>query len=276
VNDAELGALATTLELQRPLVWLDLETTGVFRKVDRVVQLGAIKISPDGTVVRKKRLVNPQMLIPPEATEIHHITDDMVKDEPTFEQLATSLAKFIHMVDFGGYNVGFDLDILAEEFTRCRVEATLAGRIVDANKIAHEYNRRTLVAMYERYTGKPLMEAHDALVDTEAAAECFIAQLAAHPDLPRTVEGLHAKYFETPRDATHVDAEGKFAWRYDEAVFTFGKYGDTAGSLKYVASIDRGYLQWMLRQNFAPQVERIVQDALVGKFPVRIKSEVKQ
>lgn len=269
MSDVDFASLARVLDLQCPLVWLDLETTGVFRKVDRIVQLGAVRIDPNGTVTKKNRLVNPTIPIPPEATEIHHITDEMVRDAPTFDQLAVSLAKFIYKVDFGGFNVGFDIDILGEEFVRCQVEATLAGRIVDASAIARRYNPRTLSDMYERYTGKKLADAHDALVDTEAAAECFIAQLAAHPDIPRTVEGLHVEYFEKPKSETHVDAEGKFAWRYGEAVFTFGKHGDTAASLKYVAHTDAGYLHWMLRQSFSPQIELIVKDALAGRFPIR-------
>jgi DNA polymerase-3 subunit epsilon len=272
MDDAEVGQLADVLQLQRPLVWLDTETTGTAVERDRVVQLGLLKIEPDGTIsVRRKTLVNPTVPIPPEATAVHGITDADVKDAPTFAQLAKSLAGHLHMVDLAGFNVRFDIDILDAEFTRCTVPWTAQGRIVDASAIYRRYHRRRLVDAVREYLGEErakLFEegAHDALVDTEASLEVFVAQLARHAELPRTVEDLYHDFFERPQSDSDVDADGKFTWRFGEAHVNFGQK-HPGKRLRDVAVQDRSFLEWMLRARFLPATKKVVRDALEGVFP---------
>lgn len=262
--------LAQALQLQRPLVWFDLETTGSIPEVDHAVQIGALRIEPDGSVTEKKHLVNPEMPITPEATEVHGITDDDVASAPKFGQLARGLAEFLHMVDFGGYNLSFDLGVLRREFERTRVPATLSGRVIDANRIVFKYHRRDLTTMYEHYTGKKLEDAHDAGVDARAAMETFMGQLERYADLPRTVEDLHVAFFETPRDPLCLDPDAKIIWRYNEACLNFGKY--PGRSLRSICAKDPGYLRWMLGADFSDTVKQILRDAQEGVFPVRKKT----
>lgn len=261
--------LAKALDLQCPLIWLDLETTGVIPRLDRIVQIGAIKIHPDGMVEEKSTLINPEIPIPIESTDVHHITDDMVKDAPKFSQVAKSFAEFINMADFGGYSVTFDLNFLKVEFDRARILATLSGRIIDAYRIASKYNPRDLSTMYERYTGLKLTGAHDAVVDTRAALDTFMGQLDAHPDLPRTVEALYTTYFETPTSSLHLDPDGRIIWRGGEACIGFGEK-HLGRPLKDVRDQDPGYLKWMIRSEFGPITKKIAQEALSGTFPVQV------
>lgn len=259
--------LAKLLQLDCPLAFLDCEATGTNREYDRVVQIGVEKHYPDGRVSDWETLVNPCTPIPPEISEIHKITDDMVKSAPTFAELAPKLAEGFSKCDFGGYNVVFDLDILQQEFKRCGSKFEFNGRIVDANKIFHSRERRTLTAAMKYYLNEDLPDAHNALVDVKASSRVFAAQLERYPDLPRDVGALHRMFFETP-EGPQVDPEGKFSWRFGEACFNFGnKYVNVP--LREVARRDPGYLRWMLKANFSYNVQRIVKEALDGKFPVR-------
>lgn len=291
----ELISLAKMLDIQRPLVGLDLETTGFSTSMDRIVQIGAIKLTPDGEVIEKSTIVNPGIHIPREVAEVHGITDSMVRacrhcggslelthdsnsdcpgfaPWPTFKQLAKSFAEFIHMVDWCGYNVSFDIRFLEAEFRRCGVPATLEGRILDANKIMYAYHKRDLEAAVEEYLGKAAAEefrkgAHDARVDVLWSMRIATAQLERHTELPRNVEALHVKFFETPEPG-FIDAEKKFSWRDGEPVVNFGEKWISA-PLRHVAANDRKFLKWIIDKDFSPVVKRIAQDALDGKFPVQ-------
>lgn len=284
------------LDIQRPLVGLDLETTGFSTSMDRIVQIGAIKLTPDGEVIEKSTIVNPGIHIPREVAEVHGITDaiaaackhcnasrfahdgggvgcnDGFTPWPTFKQLAKSFAEFVHMVDWCGYNVSFDIRFLEAEFRRCGVPATLEGRILDANKIMYTYHKRDLEAAVEEYLGKAAAEefkrgAHDARVDVLWSMRVAEAQLLRHSELPRNVEALHVQFFETPEPG-FIDAEKKFAWRDGEPVVNFGEKWISA-PLRHVAANDRKFLKWIIDKDFSPIVKRIAQDALDGKFPVQ-------
>ena len=248
------------IPLDSPLCCLDVETTGTSPSVDRVVQIGVIKCYADGRRVEWESLVNPECHIPAEATECHGITDERVKDAPTFRGIAGVLHKSLAGCDVLGYNVGFDLRFLDAEFKRLGMPS-LQPRIVDAMKIFHLYHPRNLAAAVERYLKRKMDGAHDALIDARYTLEVWEAQMQAHPDLPRTVELLHRQFFETPQPG-HVDAEGKFAWRDGVAVINFGK---NAGIR--LDAVDRGWLNWVTASDFSEDVKQIVRSALRGDFP---------
>lgn len=294
----ELRNLATLLSIQRPIVGIDVETTGVCREQDRVVQIGCIKVYPDGKVEERSTLINPLMAIPPESTAVHGITDEKVTsckycetlephhslvnlgDDPhdfvpwpTFAQVAKSFAEFLYMVDFVGYNVPFDVGTIQAEFARVKVPATLEGRFIDPNQIMQHYHRRNLEAAIRMYLGDAAADefakgAHNAAWDIQWTMRLVTPMLDKHPELPRTVEALHVKFFETPEEG-YIDASKKFSWRYGEPVMNFGKHQLTP--LKHVP---RSYWDWMLTGDFLPEVMRIAKDAKDGKFPVKEK-EVK-
>lgn len=245
------------LELNCPLVCLDVETTGTSIKVDRVVQIGLIKLYPEGRETEWETLIDPHEPIPPEAIAIHGITDERVKGAPTFEEMAPSLARGLSGCDFAGYNVTFDLGILAEEFRRvhARPEQILNGRILDAFKITTRYNPRDLSWAVKRYTGQEHAGAHDALSDVRGTLAALRGQLEEH-SLPRNMEDLHRIFFETPRDNA-VDADAKLVYRHGKVTINFGKNAGVA-----LDAIDRGFLAWMLRGEFTPIVKNTVREEL--------------
>lgn len=152
------------LNLKNPIVFLDLETTGVDPSRDRIVEISLVKVMPDGTKEVKTRRINPEMPIPPAATAVHGITDEDVKDCPRFREIAKSLAAYIEGCDFGGFNSNkFDIPVLAEEFLRAGVDVDLKKRkMVDVQNIFHKMEQRTLVAAYKFYCDKDLENAHSA------------------------------------------------------------------------------------------------------------------
>ena len=180
------------LNLKRPIVFFDLETTGVDTAKDRIVEISMVKVMPNGDEIVRTRLINPQMHIPEDATAIHGITDDDVKDEPTFSQIAKSLAQFIEGCDFGGFNSNrFDLPMLVEEFLRAGVDVDFKNRkFVDVQNIFHKMEQRTLVAAYKFYCDKDLTDAHSAEADTRATYEVLKAQLDRYPELDNDVTAL--------------------------------------------------------------------------------------
>ncbi|MBQ6582015.1 MAG: 3'-5' exonuclease, partial [Alistipes sp.] len=180
------------LNLKRPIVFFDLETTGVDTAKDRIVEVSMIKIMPDGEEIVRTRRINPQMHIPEQATAIHGITDEDVKDCPTFAQVAKSMAPFIDGCDFGGFNSNrFDLPMLVEEFLRAGVDVDFRRRrFVDVQNIFHKMEQRTLVAAYKFYCDKNLEEAHSAEADTRATYEVLMAQLDRYPELQNDVAAL--------------------------------------------------------------------------------------
>lgn len=267
-----LGRLALT----RPLAFLDLETTGVDPRNDRIVEISLMKVFPsaaDGTtpepVVRTRR-VNPGMPIPPGATAVHHITDDDVAGEPHFEQLAKSLFDLLADCDFAGFGVRrFDLPLLAAEFRRAGLAFDVATRhVVDGKDIFHLKEPRTLAAAYALYCGGQLESAHSAEADMIASRDVIVAQLERYDDLPHAVEAL-ARVGAPAADPDAVDAEGKLKWIAGEACLNFGK--SRGRSLRELSQDPdgRGLLQWILGKDFSPEVKGIVRAALDGRFPVR-------
>src|ERR1700712_3126670 len=167
------------LKLTRPLAFIDLETTGINISTDRIVEIGMIKILPDGNRSAKRKLLNPEMVIPQTSIDIHGITNEMVKDAPSFKQAANDIKQFLHNCDLSGYNSNrFDIPMLMEEFLRVEVEFDMKGRkLVDVQKVFHMMEQRTLTAAYKFYCLKDLEGAHSAEADARATMEILEAQV---------------------------------------------------------------------------------------------------
>lgn len=241
------------LSLQRPLVFFDLETTGVDPFNDRIVQLAAVKYLPDSTTQEINWLFNPGMPIPPGASNVHGITDDDVADAPMLGDKAAELEALFTGVDVGGYNVkGFDLPLLAAEFHRIGLSLDTDNiAIVDAMQIFRMKEPRTLTAAYKKYCGKDLENAHDALADIQATVEVFEGQLRAYDDLPETVSEIFALTF--PKDPDAFDAEGKLKFVDGALTINFGK--NRGKTLQYLALNDPRYLEWILNGSFSDKVK---------------------
>ena len=258
------------LNLRRPLAFVDLETTGTSPAADRVVEIAILKVDPDGAEDFRSRRVNPGVPIPPEAIAIHGITDADVADEPPFQAYARSLSDFLADCDIAGFNVaGFDLRMLEAEFGRAGVAFSREGRaVIDAMRIFHLKEPRHLAAAVRFYCGRDHPEAHSSEDDVRAAAEVLHAQLERYDDLPKDVEALHELC--NPVDPGWIDPDGKFRWAGENAVIGFGKHeGQT---LQDLAAAEPDYLEWMLGQDFSPEVMQIVRDALSGRFPEPLRA----
>ena len=247
------------LNLKRPIIFFDLETTGTDTSRDRIVEISMVKIAPDGEKTIKTRRINPQMPIPAQATEIHHISDEDVKDCPTFKQIAKSLKEFMEGCDFGGFNSNrFDLPLLVEEFLRAEVDVDFRRRrYIDVQNIFHKKEERTLVAAYRFYCNKDLDAAHSAEADTLATYEVLKGQLdryAGDPRIENNIDKL-AKFSTKQRT---VDYAGRLILNdKDEPVISFGKHkGKTAREVyfsepSYFAWIDNGDFTLDTKRQFA-------------------------
>jgi len=255
------------LELQRPLVVFDLETTGTNPRVDRIVEIAALKVLVDGQNESLELRVNPGRLIPPEATVIHGITNEDVANAPTFESEALRILRFMAGCDLAGFGVlRFDVPLLRLEFRRAGIDFDVSGvRVVDAQRIFHLREPRNLTAAVRFYCGQSHDLAHTAMGDTLATWRVLQSQCARYTDLPRTVEGLDQ--FCNPRDPDSVDEEGKLKWRDNEVIIAFGQKSGL--TLRELAAKDSGYLRWIVNKDFSAEVKAIARDALEGKFPTR-------
>lgn len=254
------------IQLNRPLVFFDLETTGVNIAKDRVVELSCYKIFPNGTKEGKTYRVRPTIIdamglettmhIPEQASEVHGIYDDDVKDCPTFREIAKEVAAVFEGADIAGYNSNhFDIPLLGEEFLRAGVEFDLKNRqMIDVFTIFTRKEQRTLTAAYAFYCGKDLTEAHSANADTMATYEVLMAQTERYADLPQTVEGL-AQYSAPAQK--FADLAGKLAYNAKgEVVFAFGKYKDVPVS--EVLTRDSGYYGWIINGDFPQYTKNVI------------------
>jgi len=235
------------LNLKNPLVFFDLETTGMNIASDRIVEICYLKIFPDQREELKTYLVNPDMPIPPDVTAIHGISDDDVKDAPKFKEIAKTLANIFEGCDFAGYNSNkFDLPLLAEEFLRANVDFDLKKRkFIDVQVIFYKKEQRTLSAAYQFYCDKELTNAHSAESDTRATYEVLQAQLDRYADLQNNIDKLS----EFSAHSRSVDFAGRIVYNdKDEEIFNFGKYkGQTVVS---VLAKDPSYYSWMMNGDF--------------------------
>lgn len=235
------------LKLNRPLVFFDLETTGVNLTADRIVEISTVKLMPDGTIEERTRRINPEMHIPEAATAVHHIKDEDVRNEPTFKQVAKSLARMLEGCDLAGFNSNrFDIPMLDQEFQRANVDFDFSkARFVDVQTIFHKREPRNLVAAYKFYCDKDLEGAHSANADTKATYEVLLAQLDRYEDLPTDIDGL-SNYSSQNRN---VDFTGRLV--YDDQkreIINFGKYKGRVA--EEVLAQDPGYYGWIMQGDF--------------------------
>ena len=262
-----------SINLERPIAFIDLETTGIRYYADRIVEFSVLKIRPDGTEEYKSRRVNPEIPIPVEASSVHGITNADLEGEPTFRQLSKGIYEFIDHCDLSGFNIlDFDLPLLENEFKRAGIEFSRDNRqIIDTMTIYHKkvpYDpnvKRNLEAAYLFYCGKELKDAHSADSDVRACVEILDGQLDMYDDLPRDVLSLCSIYSSDREN--YVDIVGKIVWLGEEASFNFGKH--KGRSLREITSEYPDYLEWILGQDFSPEVIEIVTNALEGEFPER-------
>ncbi|MBV9988461.1 MAG: 3'-5' exonuclease [Chitinophagaceae bacterium] len=246
------------LQLTRPIAFIDLETTGVNISIDRIIEIAIVKISPDGTRVVKRKLINPLMPIPAASSAIHGITDEMVKDAPSFKQAANELKQFMDNCDLGGYNSNrFDIPMLIEEFLRIGIDFNTDGRkLVDVQKIFHMMEQRTLSAAYKFYCQKTLEGAHSAEIDATATWEILEAQLERYPHIGETVESI-VKF--TGEDDI-VDFARRFVKEKGVEVFNFGKH--KGKPVVQVLKEEPQYYDWMMKGDFAMNTKQKLTEIL--------------
>ena len=244
------------LNLKRPIIFFDLETTGLDIAKDRIVELCYIRVEPNGNEEARSMRINPEMHIPEVASSVHGITDDDVKDCPTFADVAPQLAATFEGCDLAGFNSNrFDLPLLAEEFMKAGVNIDLSHvQAIDVQNIYHKLEKRTLAAAYKFYCGRDLENAHSALADTQATYEVLQAQLDHYPnDLQNDVDFLA----EFSRMNRNIDFAGRFV--YDESgkeLINFGKYKGKA--IKDVLSRDPGYYSWIMQVDFTLNTKQVL------------------
>jgi len=252
--------------LARPLVFFDLETTGLDFKNDRIIELAFIKVTPQGDVLERERRFNPGIPIPPEATAIHGITDADVADELPFCRTAKSLIDLLDGCDLAGFNIRrFDLPMLTKELERCGFELSLEGRrILDVQTIFHREEPRDLSAAARFYLGRDHEEAHTALGDIRTSAAVLGAQLQRYEHVPRDLDGLHAYCEQYAPMRTELDRW--FADTPEGRAFRRGKHRGQL--LEIVARETPDYLRWMLgADDMDEAVLRVVRAALAAGEP---------
>lgn len=235
------------LQLTRPIAFIDLETTGVNLSSDRIVEIAIVKLKPDHSRETKYFLLNPEMPIPPVVSEIHGITDEKVKDAPTFKEKANEIKQFLENCDLGGYNSNrFDIPLLMEEFLRAGLDVNLSNRkMLDAQHIFYQMEPRTLKAAYKFYCNKELENAHSAEADVLATIDVLLAQIDHYKELGDTVESVLEKIGEEKI----VDYARRFAYNEKGVeVFNFGKY--KGREVIEVLRNEPQYYDWMMKGDF--------------------------
>ena len=234
------------LQLTKPLAFIDLETTGVNLAIDRIIEIAIVKVLPDGKRSVKRKLINPGMPIPKQSSDVHGITDEMIKDAPAFKEVAHELKQMLDGCDIAGYNSNrFDIPMLIEEFLRAEVDFDMKGRkLIDVQNIFHKMEQRTLSAAYKFYCNKVLDGAHSAEVDASATHEILIAQLQRYPDLGTSIESVLKLIGEEPI----VDFARRFIMENGVEIFNFGKY--KGRSVAEVLKTEPQYYDWMMKGDF--------------------------
>ena len=266
------------LKLKNPLAVFDLETTGTSITQDRIVEISIVKIMPDNEQIIKTKKINPTIPIPLESSLIHGIYDKDVKDAPTFKSIAKSLDEFLRGCDLGGFNcLKFDIPLIVEEFLRADIEFDISHRkFVDAQKIFHMMEKRTLSAAYQFYCDKTLEGAHSAEADTLATAEVIKAQVTRYNGqevtdnlgaiigkVDNTVDSLHKL-----STSNLVDLAGRFVLNQDgQEVFNFGKH--KGKPVEEILKIETGYYDWMMKGDFPLDTKRALTRIKLRGFNAR-------
>ena len=252
------------LNLKNPIIFFDLETTGINISSDRIVEIAYLKVSPNGREESKSMKINPEMDIPAQATAIHGITNEDVKNCPAFKEVASEIARDFEGCDLAGYNSNrFDIPLLAEEFIRAEVDVDLKKRkFVDVQVVFHKMEQRTLEAAYKFYCDKELKNAHSAEADTKATYEVLKAQLDRYPNLNNDVEFLSKFTTHT----NNVDFAGRIVYNEKrEEVFNFGRY--KGQRVTEVLMKDPGYYGWIQNRDFTNDTKKeLTEIQLRNKF----------
>lgn len=243
------------LNINRPICFFDLETTGVNVAKDRIVEISILKVFPDGREEEFTQRINPTIPIPPQTTAVHGISDADIADAPTFAQKANEIYDLIKDADLGGYNSNkFDIPLLVEELLRCDIDFDMKNRnAVDVQNIFHKMEQRTLVAAYKFYCDKDLTNAHSAAADTKATYEVLKAQLDKYDSLENNMKYLAE--FSTRRKT--ADFAGFIGYnKEDQEVFTFGKH---KGKLvEEVLEKEPGYFGWLQNADFPLYTKKVL------------------
>lgn len=249
------------LHLERNLFVLDLETTGVDPLTARIIEIGFQQFNAEGLVKEWQTFIDPGIPIPSDATRVNKITDDDVKEKPTFKQLSENLAKGFRDCDFAGKNVRYDLRVLSAEMKRAGLEEWnyLDARILDADRLEQLGEPRTLSHLYERHTGKKLEGAHRALVDVQATTDVINAQLVKFQHLPKTLDALHELQWPG-----YIDDDGRFKFVGGVPTCSFGKWRGKA-----MRDIPMDYWDWIIRSDFPSEVKGLANAAKLGKYPTK-------
>ncbi len=256
------------LNLNKPLVFLDIEATGLIIGLDRIVEIALIKVLVDNTTEEKTWKINPEIPIPENVSKIHGIYDRDVQDQPNFKTVAPEIVKFIANADLAGYNSNkFDIPLLVEEFLRVDVDFDLDNRkLIDVQNIFHIMEPRNLVAAYKFYCNKSLINAHNALADTLATFEVFKAQLKMYENFTVTddkgnetipvINDMEVISKLTTK-SKNVDLAGRIVYNENGVeVFNFGKHKDKA--VKEVLIKEPGYYSWMMNGDFPLYTKRVL------------------
>jgi len=250
-----------SLKLSRPIVFFDLETTGLSIVKDRIVEISILKIFPNGNKEGKTWLINPTIPIPQETIDIHGITNEKVASEPTFKEVHKEILEIINECDLAGFNSNkFDIPLLAEEFLRCEHDFSMDKiKAVDVQNIFHKLEQRTLSAAYKFYCDKELINAHSAEADTLATYEILLAQINKYDEINNDVEFLSK--FST-RGNKSIDIAG-FIKLNDEnkEIITFGKY--KGRTIKDIYDENPGYFSWINQAEFPLYTKKILKDLVV-------------
>ena len=255
------------LSLKRPVIFFDLETTGLNPFSDRIIEICVIKLFPDGSRDTRTRRINPEIPISKEASEITGIYNEDLKQSPVFKSVAKSLLEFLEGCDISGYNVlRFDIPLLNEEFKRNGYEWDMSDvNVVDVQRIYHKKEPRNLEAALQYYCNETLEGAHAAENDVEATIKVLEGQISMYEDLPADFESLA----EFCKDERWADKTGRLHWVDGEVAVAFGKKAGT--TLRELVKTDRGFLDWICKNDFPQDVKEIIKDALVGKFLTKDK-----
>jgi DNA polymerase-3 subunit epsilon len=234
------------LQLTKPLAVIDLETTGTNLASDRIVEIAIVKLMPDGSKSVKHKLINPEIPIPKQASDIHGITDERVKEAATFRQAANELKQFVDHSDLAGYNSNrFDIPLLVEEFLRVGIEFDMKGRrLIDVQRVFHLMEQRTLTAAYRFYCDKTHDGAHGARADAEATLEILQAQIERYPQLGTDLDGV----LKFTGDDQVVDFARRFSMENGIEIFNFGKHKGRA--VADVLKNEPQYYDWMMKGDF--------------------------
>lgn len=254
--------MMTGLQLQRPIAFFDLETTGLDQAKDRIIEIAIIKWNPDGSLDEYERRVNPERPISPESSTIHGIYDADVANEPTFKEIAHEVANFIKNCDLGGYNSNkFDLPVLAEEFLRAGHTVDFQTRkLVDVQQVFYKKEPRTLAAAYKFYCDQELINAHSALADVKATVEVLQSQLQRYQDIGNTAAALH----DFTGSGEIVDYARRIIKKDEDYYFNFGKH--KGKKVIDVLRIEPQYYDWIMQSDFTLHTKQCLSEILKGMY----------